>query len=114
MPKQKYRHEFPQNVRERIRDRDGRCIFCRMGYRADDECGYFPQIMHYIGRAQGGLGVEENGALGCAKHHAMLDNSKHHKEMRSMMADYLKGIYPDWDPAGLKDDKWAFLKGGWD
>ena len=68
--------------------------------------------MHYIGRAHGGLGVEENGAVGCAKHHSMLDNSGYHKEMRSMMADYLSGLYPDWDPAKLKDDKWAFLRIG--
>lgn len=104
--KPKTRREFSEQVRAAIKERDGDCIFCRMNYRVDDECGFFLQIMHYVGRAQGGLGVERNGALGCAKHHSMLDNSKYHKEMKGMFADYLAGLYKGWDPKGLVDNKW--------
>ena len=104
--KAKTRREFSEETRQLIKERDGGCIFCKMGYMVDDECGYYLQVMHYVGRAQGGLGVERNGAWGCAKHHAMLDNSGKHKQMKKMFAEYLKGLYPDWDPKELKDNKW--------
>ena len=72
--------EFTPKVRRAIKDRDrGRCIFCSLlgnsGYPAT-------QIMHYVGRAQGGLGVEKNGALGCVYHHQQLDNSDKRDAMK--------------------------------
>lgn len=101
--------EFPPKTRQAIKERDGGCIFCRIGYRmpADMEKQYFAlslmSIMHYIPRAKGGLGIAENGALGCDYHHSMMDNGKdgHRPEMLEYFKGYLKLYYPDWNEENL-------------
>ena len=98
--------EFPPKVREAIRKRDATCIFCRMGYKITNEAGGALQVMHYVGRAQGGKGVEENGALGCVYHHQMLDNGLYHNEMKAIFRGYLKSHYPKWDESALIYNKW--------
>ena len=101
--------EFPRDVRERIEERDGGCIFCKMGYKPDPEDGpKFYGIMHLVGRAQGGLGVEENGAVGCQWHHNLLDNGNggERQYMRSLFIDYLKMYYEDWNIDDLYYKKW--------
>ena len=30
--------------------------------------------MHIVNKSQGGLGIEQNGVLGCRYHHGLLDN----------------------------------------
>ena len=96
--------EFSPDVRNRIRQRDETCIFCR-GY------GYsgFPasQIAHFVGRAQGGLGIEKNGAYVCVLHHQQLDNGTDGKRMRSFFEGYLRESYPDWNKEDLIYDKWS-------
>lgn len=94
-------------VREIIHTRDEGCIFCKKQYRMSDFAGYGRQIMHYIGRGQGGLGVPQNLAWGCAYHHQMYDNGLYHEEMKNIFAEYLMKIYPDWDPKKLVYSKWA-------
>lgn len=118
MPKkQTQAKEFSQSVKQRIWNRDnGKCIFCAMGYRPTDEDNYLlviRDIMHYIPRSAGGLGIEENGAVGCRYHHHMLDNGKEgvREEMLDKMADYFRGIYgPHWDQKKKKYSKWEGLK----
>ena len=75
--KQARAKEFSPKVREVIKRRDGGCIFCRMNYQMEKINWFDSQlmsIMHYISRSKGGLGIEQNGALGCQYHHSMLDN----------------------------------------
>ena len=98
--------EFSQRARQQVYDRDFGCIFCEMRYHMEETEFYDLQIdgiMHYIPRSQGGLGIPENGALGCRYHHRMLDNgsSGRREEMLQIFREYLKGFYPDWNEEDL-------------
>ena len=110
--KQARAREFSPAARQMIRERDGdRCIFCEMGYPGIPTytCGL--QIMHYIPRSQGGLGIPENGAVGCVCHHQMLDNGREGLEMKALFRNYLMKHYPGWDEKKLVYSKWNFLEG---
>lgn len=108
--------EFPEKERKKIYERDnGECIFCSIQYRMEGALWQDLQIdgvMHYISRKQGGLGIEQNGALGCHWHHRMLDNgsSGHREEMLEYFREYLQSHYRDWNEHKLTYDKWGFLK----
>ena len=69
-------------------------------------------IMHYISRSSMGLGIRQNGAVGCRYHHHMMDNgsSGNRKEMLGMFRAYLDEFYPDFTDRDRKYDKWRFLK----
>lgn len=102
---------FDNETRKAIYSRDMGCIFCSMNYRVPEETKYDQtlfSIMHYIPRSQGGLGVIENGAVGCQYHHHMLDNGNqgNRKEMLELFQDYLKGHYGYWDEKQLYYRKW--------
>ena len=102
--------DFNSVTRELIRQRDRyQCLFCRLKKYGKSECDWIQDIMHYINRSAGGLGVEQNGVLGCRYHHNLLDNGNkgYRKEMLEDMRKYLQGIYPDWKEEDLyyrKDD----------
>ena len=96
--------EFPQRTKEIIRQRDGyQCLFCRLGKYGKSDCSWILDIMHYINRSAGGLGIEQNGVLGCRYHHDLLDNGNrgYRKEMLADMKRYLEGIYPHWNEKDL-------------
>lgn len=103
--------EFSAKERKKIHERDNEtCLFCRLGYRMSHEAGGELQIMHYLGRgSKGGLGIAENGALGCIYHHQMLDNGLYHDEMHTLFREYLKSFYTEWNEDSLKYDKWRWL-----
>lgn len=76
-------------------ERDGgNCIFC--GAPGDPWC-------HYIGRAQGGIGIEQNVLTMCAEHHRLFDQGTKPQRMalQSIARDYLKARYPGWNENGL-------------
>ena len=105
---------FPPRTILQMKARDGGCIFCQMGYHmpeGSDAGPYLLQAMHYIGRAQGGLGIEQNGAMGCIWHHQLMDNGNQglHDEMQNLMADYLRSKYKDWDTIRKTYNKWEGL-----
>lgn len=108
------RLQFDTKTRKRIIERDnGECIFCRMGYTTEGATWLDLQIdgiMHFVPRSQQGLGIEQNGALGCHWHHNMLDNGN--KELRPDMLmgfeTYLRSIYPDWKKEDLIYRKYNF------
>lgn len=116
--KQARAREFSPSARKEIINRDhGECIFCKLKYEmegADWLAKEVKSIMHYIPRSQGGLGIPENGAVGCQWHHNMMDNGNKGKraEMLSIFRECLKMHYPGWDEKELIYDKWGFLKGG--
>ncbi len=62
--KNKINYNFTKETCYRIAERDGnKCIFCKLGYHMD-KCRSemllgIPDIMHYINKSQGGLGVEK-------------------------------------------------------
>lgn len=94
---------IPKEVREAVEKRDNyRCIFCHAPGRGEG---------HYIGRAQSGLGIEENIITVCRKCHGEMDNGMNTKFYREIAKDYLKSKYPGWDEKKLIYNKWDFLKG---
>ncbi len=85
-------------VREAVERRDnGLCIFCKRPGRGE---------AHFIGRAQGGLGVEENILTVCRECHGQMDNGQATKLYRAKAEEYLRSKYPDWDKSKLVYDKW--------
>lgn len=114
--KQSRAREFSPMERQKIELRDrGKCIFCEMGYRAKEGTWLgleIKSIMHYIPRSKNGLGIEQNGAVGCQYHHEMMDNGNkgNREEMLEIFREYLKSKYPDWNEKDLIYDKWRFLK----
>lgn len=81
-------------ARKEIRERDhNRCIFCKKGYHMEKTTEYgtsLKSVMHYIPRSKNGLGIPQNGAIGCQYHHEMLDNGKdgYRKEMLEIFKDF--------------------------
>lgn len=107
MGKRKKSLDFTKKEREKILKRDKEsCIFCRDGYymNSTTELGYgIKDIMHYIPKSSGGLGIEQNGVIGCRYHHSLLDNGNKglRGEMLERMKVYLKALYPDWSEENL-------------
>ena len=100
--------EFSKKEREEIYERDYGCIFCQKNYRMEPEgewghCIF--EVMHYVPRSQGGLGIARNAAIGCKYHHMMLDNSEHRAEMKEIFKAYLQRMYWDWNEKDLIYDK---------
>ena len=64
--------------------------------------------MHYVNRSAGGLGIEQNGVVGCRYHHSLLDNGNkgYRKEMLADMKAYLQEQYPDWNEEDLYYSKY--------
>ena len=56
---------------------------------------------HFISRAQGGLGIPENGLTLCPECHRKYDQTTDRKEMREYFREYLKSKYQDWDESKL-------------
>ncbi len=114
--KQKTRNrklQFDTKTKQLIMARDRYCIFCSMNYhmeRAEQYACSIPDIMHYINRSAGGLGIKENGVLGCRYHHMLLDNGSRgfRQEMLGIMREHLKRLYPDWDESRLYYSKYDF------
>lgn len=108
--------QFDKDTKMKIvRRQYGQCLFCSMDYHMEckDEMGYTIQdIMHYVNKSAGGLGIEENGVLGCRYHHQLLDNGNKglREEMLSIMKIHLQEHYPNWKEEDLVHDKWRFLK----
>lgn len=110
--KQARAREFGPKARQEIYYRDNAsCIFCRKGYRMEGATWLaleIKSVMHYIPKGQNGLGIPQNGALGCQHHHGMLDNGNQgrREEMLEIFREYLKEHYPDWNEEELVYSKW--------
>lgn len=105
--------DITPKVRQQIYARDCGCIFCQRDYMMPPEDEFTTtrgmlQIMHYIPRSQGGLGIPENLALGCVWHHNIMDNGNLglREQMLILFEDYLKAHYENWDSKKLVYSKW--------
>ena len=78
---------------------DGLCIFCHKPG--------LPEA-HFISRAQGGLGIEENILTVCRPCHDLLDNSQARGMMLQIAEAYLREHYSDWDKENLVYHKYLF------
>lgn len=107
--------QFDKKTMKEIFERDNySCLFCKQGYHlvgknlSDLEFNIF-DIMHFIPKSSLGLGIAQNGVLGCRYHHHLLDNGNKgsRKVMLAMMETYLKSIYPNWNKEELIYRKWS-------
>lgn len=89
--------DISMSVKQKVWERDHHhCINCGSPYSMPNA--------HYISRAHGGLGIEENIVTLCHDCHHNYDNgkSKELKEhIKSKIETYLKSIYPDWNVESL-------------
>lgn len=116
MKKKTRQQQFNKATKEKIWQRQyGQCLFCSMSFHmeAADDFGYIIfDVMHYINKSQGGLGIEQNGVLGCRYHHSLLDNGNKglREEMLGIMREHLIQHYPDWNEEDLYYNKWRIFK----
>lgn len=88
--------DIPRRVKEAVWERDkGCCIVCGS-----------PEAMpnaHYISRAHGGLGIENNIVTLCRTCHDKYDNGTgdDREIIGRVMREYLQEHYPDWDEQNL-------------
>ena len=92
-----------REVKERVADRDSVdgwpcCILCGKPAPTDYPIAY--SCAHYISRAQGGLGIEENILTLCWPCHQAYDGRKH-KELKPILTKYLRESYSGWSEEKL-------------
>lgn len=86
--------DISPKVKKRVWDRDGgRCVICGRK-NAMPTC-------HYVSRAQGGLGIEENIVTLCQDCHFELDNTTRRNGYKKFLAKYLSMFYRDWSEEKL-------------
>lgn len=84
---------IPPKVKKAVEERDGhKCIFCGKSGRGE---------AHVIARSQGGLGVEQNLITVCRPCHHLMDDTVSRAFFVELATQYLKNIYPDWNPEDL-------------
>nr|DAH67167.1 MAG TPA: AcrIIC3 protein [Caudoviricetes sp.] len=99
MHKQTKETSIPRKVKEMVWERDkGRCIICGSRYAAPNA--------HYISRAQGGRGVEQNIVTLCAECHRGYDQTPLRPVYRRMIQAYLMAEYPH-----MREDDLRYKKG---
>lgn len=82
--------DISANVKAAVWERDRhRCIIC-----ADTNA--MPNA-HFISRAKGGKGIEENIVTLCRKCHHEFDNGNDREYYRRRIETYIKSKYPDWE-----------------
>lgn len=94
--------DFSRKVKEQISERDSIdgwpcCVFC--GLAAPALLAW--SNAHFISRAQGGLGIPENGLTLCPECHRRYDQTTARPEMREFFREYLQEHYPEWHEGKL-------------
>lgn len=86
--------DIPMAVKKVVWERDEHsCIVCGN-----------PQAMpnaHFISRAKGGLGIEQNIVTLCLKCHMDYDQTTQRPIYKEYIRNYLKSKYPDWSEDDL-------------
>lgn len=96
--RKKYTDIDAQSRREVLK-RDGkRCVYCG---RIDKPI----ELAHFIGRAQGGMGIPTNLLCLCVDCHKEYDGAGRN-EMKDFLEGYLQSNYDDWDEREQFFRKW--------
>lgn len=95
---------IPVEVKQAVAERDSFdgwpcCINC--GEPAPSERPTAFSCAHFISRAQGGLGIEENTLTLCPKCHYKYDQTTDRAILKQFFGRYLKEHYPEWDESKL-------------
>ena len=86
--------DIPTRVKKAVWERDKQhCIYCG-SVRA------MPNA-HFISRAKGGLGIEENIVTLCQNCHYNFDMTDMREHYKEYIENYLKKKYPNWDKENL-------------
>ena len=94
---------IPKSVKLRVAARDSIdgwpcCVFC--GTPTPDG-GIEWSNAHFISRAQGGLGIDENTLTLCPDCHRKYDQTTGREEMREYFREYLEDRYQYWNEQDL-------------
>jgi len=95
---------IPREVKAAVAERDSCdgypcCVLCGRPAPTSDRLAY--SNAHYISRAQGGLGIEENIVTLCPICHREYDQSEERRALRLILRRYLREHYEEWDEARL-------------
>lgn len=85
--------DIPQAVKDKVLERDGYCVFCGNPNASPSA--------HYISRAHGGLGIEQNILTLCQTCHDRYDKTTDRKQMREFFKKYLQSKYVEWNEDDL-------------
>lgn len=101
---------IPRRVKEAVAARDSVagypcCILCGRPAPTDYPLAF--SCAHYISRAQGGLGIEENILTLCWDCHRNYDNSYWREKLRPILARHLRERYEGWNEENLTYKKGA-------
>ncbi len=100
---------IPREVKIAVAHRDEimhypACVYC--GRHAPADCPEAWSNAHFISRAQGGLGIEENILTLCPECHRAYDHTDARRAMKTVFSVYLRAHYPDW-----REEKLVYRKG---
>ena len=104
--------QFSTQTKQELLERDKGCFFCQRGIHMIGSLPSDRSIldpMHIVNKSQGGLGVLQNGVIGCRWHHTLLDNSSFNEEMRTIAENYLEVLYPGWTRESVTYKKYKDL-----
>ncbi len=91
--------DISMRVKRIVWERDkNRCVLC-------ENRNAMPNA-HYISRAQGGLGIEENIITLCNTCHFKYDNTIQRPIIKKLLKSYLSSHYDNWDEKKLTYKKW--------